>query len=131
MSEFLAILTHGRKLQGAVKDLSIVELEAVAQKLSTIIAVRKQKEAEQQQHELVKKAKLADILQQMQDAGIGMADLQQDTQKKSSKPQKKRPIKYSLKDENGDNHQWTGIGRMPKVYAKAIASGRKLSDFSI
>jgi DNA-binding protein H-NS len=131
MSEFLAILTHGRKLQGAVKDLSIVQLEAVAQKLSTIIAVRKQKEAEQHQHELVKKAKLADILQQMQDAGIGMADLQQDTQKKSLKPQKKRPIKYSLKDENGDNHQWTGIGRMPKVYAKAIASGKTLSDFSI
>jgi DNA-binding protein H-NS len=129
MSEFLAILTHGRKLQGAVKNLSVLELETVAQKLAGIIEVRKQKEAEQQQQDLAKKAKLADILQQMQDAGIEMADLQQDKLKKPGKPQQKRPVKYTLRDEKGDTHQWTGIGRMPKIYSKAIASGKKLSDF--
>ncbi|WP_456095287.1 H-NS family histone-like protein, partial [Paraglaciecola hydrolytica] len=36
MSEFVAILTHGRKLQGAVKELTVEELELVAQKLNNI-----------------------------------------------------------------------------------------------
>jgi DNA-binding protein H-NS len=131
MSEFLAILTHGRKLQGAVKELSVLELESVAQKLDAIIEVRKQKEVEQQRLELAKKEKLADILLQMQEAGIDVADLQQDGAKKPIKPQQKRPIKYKVTDEKGDVHQWTGIGRMPKIYAQAIASGKKLSDFAI
>ena len=29
MSDFLDILTHGRRLQGAVKDLTVEELESV------------------------------------------------------------------------------------------------------
>ena len=32
MSDFLDILTHGRRLQGAVKELSIEELEQVQEK---------------------------------------------------------------------------------------------------
>lgn len=131
MSEFLAILTHGRKLQGAVKQLSVHELETVAQKLNSIIEVKKQNEAQHQQKELAKKAKLADILQQMQVAGIDVADLQQDIVKKSPKPQQKRPIKFKLTDDKGKVHPWTGIGRMPIVYTQAIASGKKLSDFSV
>ena len=43
MSEFLDILTHGRRLQGAVKELSIEELEQVQEKLSGIIEKRKEK----------------------------------------------------------------------------------------
>ncbi|MGO4893444.1 H-NS family histone-like protein [Flavobacterium sp. W21_SRS_FM6] len=131
MLNFLSILTHGRKLQGAVKDLSIEELESVATKLNTIIDARKRKEAQLQQQEAAKKEKLADILQQMQDAGLDVADLHQVSQKPAPKPQKKRPVKYQISDDNGEIHQWTGIGRMPKVYAKAIASGKKLEDFLI
>ena len=44
MSEFLDILTHGRRLQGAVKELSIEELEQVQEKLSGIIEKRKVRE---------------------------------------------------------------------------------------
>ena len=43
MSDFLDILTHGRRLQGAVKELSIEELEQVQEKLSGIIEKRKEK----------------------------------------------------------------------------------------
>jgi len=42
MSDFLDILTHGRRLQGAVKELSIEELEQVQEKLSGIIEKRKE-----------------------------------------------------------------------------------------
>ena len=41
MSEFLEILTHGRRLQGAVKDLSVEELTSVQEKLNNIIEKRK------------------------------------------------------------------------------------------
>ena len=46
MSEFLEILTHGRRLQGAVKDLSVEELTSVQEKLNNIIEKRKEQEAE-------------------------------------------------------------------------------------
>ena len=42
MSEFLEILTHGRRLQGAVKDLSVEELTSVQEKLNNIIEKRKE-----------------------------------------------------------------------------------------
>ena len=45
MSEFLEILTHGRRLQGAVKDLSVEELNSVQDKLNNIIEKRKEQEA--------------------------------------------------------------------------------------
>ena len=43
MNDFLEILTHGRRLQGAVKDLSTAELESVQEKLANIIEKRKEK----------------------------------------------------------------------------------------
>ena len=131
MSEFLAILTHGRKLQGAVKDLSVAELEVVAEKLANIIELRKSKEAELIKQQQAKQEKLADILKQMQEAGLDVADLQQDTVKKVVKAPQKRPVKYKLTDQSGEQHLWTGIGRMPKVFAQAIASGKSLEQFAV
>ena len=48
MNEFLDILTHGRRLQGAVKELSIQELETVQEKLANIIDKRKEKALEEE-----------------------------------------------------------------------------------
>ena len=131
MSEFLTILTHGRKLQGAVKDLSVSELQVVAEKLNNIIESKKAKEAELEQQELAKKEKLADILKQMQEAGLDVSDLHQVTEVKPAKTQQKRPIKYKLVTETGEEVLWTGIGRMPKVFAQAIAQGKALTQFAI
>ena len=131
MSEFLAILTHGRRLQGAVKELTVSELEVVAEKLNNIIELKKTKEAELAQQDVAKQAKLADILKQMQEAGLDVADLHQATDSKPVKTQQKRPVKYKLVAKNGEEHLWTGIGRMPKVYAEAIASGLSLKQFTI
>jgi len=61
MSEFLDILTHGRRLQGAVKELSIEELEQVQEKLSGIIEKRKEKLLEQEKLKKEKLEKLAAI----------------------------------------------------------------------
>ncbi len=133
MSEFLDILTHGRRLQGAVKELSISELEQVRAKLDNIIEKRHEKAAEQEKQAQEKKAKIAEIQKQMEEAGLAVSDLKETSlpASKQGKTGKKRPVKYKLTDESGNEHKWTGIGRMPKVFKEALDGGKSLQDFSI
>jgi DNA-binding protein H-NS len=132
MSDFIGILTHGRRLQGAVKELSVEELESVADKLNTIIENRKTKELEQQEAAKEKNQKLNEILAQLEAAGLDVNDLQKaEPAKKSTKVGKKRPVKYILSDNEGNEHKWTGIGRMPKVFKAALDSGKSLDSFLI
>ncbi|AXT40116.1 H-NS histone family protein [Alteromonas sp. BL110] len=131
MSEFLDILTHGRRLQGAVKELSIEELEQVQEKLSGIIEKRKEKLLEQEKLKKEKLEKLAAIKQQMEEAGLNVEDLQALDTSTNKNVGKKRPVKYKLVDDSGEEHLWTGIGRMPRVYKDALDSGKSLSDYAI
>ena len=131
MSDFIDILTHGRRLQGAVKELSIEELEQVQEKLSGIIEKRKEKLVEQEKLEKEKLEKLAAIKKQMEEAGLNVEDLQALNVETNKKVGKKRPVKYKLVDSKGEEHLWTGIGRMPRVYKDALDSGKSLDDFAI
>ena len=132
MSEFLDILTHGRRLQGAVKELSLEELSLVAEKLGNIIEARKVKEAEKIKAEQEKNDKLNAIKKQLEDAGLDIDDLQSlEGGKKSKRSGQKRPVKYILVDDEGNEHPWTGIGRMPKVYSQALAAGKMLDSFKV
>jgi DNA-binding protein H-NS len=131
MSDFLDILTHGRRLQGAVKELSIEELEQVQEKLSGIIEKRKEKLLEQEKLEKEKLEKLAAIKKQMEEAGLDVEDLQALDTGTNKNVGKKRPIKYKLVDDDGEEHLWTGIGRMPRVYKDALDSGKSLNDYAI
>ena len=131
MSEFIDILTHGRRLQGAVKELSIEELEQIQEKLSGIIEKRKEKQLEQEKLKKEKLEKLAEIKKQMEEAGLNVEDLQALSTDSNKKVGKKRPIKFKLIDSNGEEHLWTGIGRMPRVYKDALDSGKSLDDFAI
>ena len=65
MNDFLEILTHGRRLQGAVKDLSTAELESVQEKLANIIEKRKEKDLEEEKAKQEKLQKIADIQKQL------------------------------------------------------------------
>ena len=132
MNDFTNILTHGRRLQGAVKELSVDELMTVADKLNNIIENRKEKETEQLVEQEAKQEKLNNILAQLEDAGLGVDDLRRlEPAKKSARTGQKRPIKYKLTDNEGKEHTWTGIGRMPKVYAAALESGKSLDQYLI
>ena len=131
MSDFLDILTHGRRLQGAVKELSIEELEQVQEKLSGIIEKRKEKLLEQEKLKNEKLEKLAAIKQQMEEAGLNVEDLQALDTGTNKNVGKKRPVKYKLVDDKGEEHLWTGIGRMPRVYKDALDSGKSLNDYAI
>lgn len=131
MNEFLDILTHGRRLQGAVKELSIQELESIKEKLSSIIKKRKEKALEQEKAEKEKREKLAQIKKQMEEAGLNVEDLQALNTDTNKKMGKKRPVKYKLIDKDGNEHPWTGIGRMPRVYKEALDSGKSLDEYSV
>lgn len=132
MNEFIKTLTHGRKLQGALKDLSIQELEEVVVKLRNIIETRKQKESEKMAAEKEKLDKIAEIQKQLQDAGISFEDLASNSVLPTSKRAgQKRPVKYSITDADGETHNWTGIGRMPRVFAEQVEAGKDLEEFSV
>ena len=131
MNEFLDILTHGRRLQGAVKELSIQELETVQEKLAKIIDKRKEKALEEEKVGQEKRAKLEEIKKQMEEAGLNFEDLQSLNEDAPKKVGKKRPVKYKLTDSEGVTHPWTGIGRMPRVYKEALESGKSLEDYSV
>jgi DNA-binding protein H-NS len=132
MSEFIEILTHGRKLQGAVKTLTIEELESIATKLHNIIEKRREKEQALIQQQQEKRQKAAEIKKQMEEAGLDLTDLEAISgETKAPKKTKKRPIKYAITDENGETVKWTGIGRMPRVFKNALDNGQQLSDFSV
>lgn len=132
MSAFLDIFTHGRKLQGAIKTLSIEELEATVEKLQNIIEQRKQKQATLLAEQQQKQQKINELRQQIEDAGLDISDFAElSPSKKAPKSQQKRPVKYQLKDSDGQTHQWTGIGRMPLVFKSALDSGKDLSHFKI
>ena len=131
MSEFLEILTHGRRLQGAVKDLSVEELNSVQDKLNNIIEKRKEQEAELIKAQQEKLAKLEEIKKQMEEAGIDFTDLQEVAEAKPKrKSGKKRPVKYKI-TVDGETVAWTGVGRMPVVFKDALAKGQSLEDFAI
>lgn len=132
MNDFLSILTHGRRLQGAVKDLSMEELEEVLVKLKNIIETRKLKEEKKKEEEEAKKAKIKEIQEQLAAAGISYEDLTELAEKSVSKRVgQKRPVKYRLEDKDGEVHNWTGIGRMPRVFKDVVDSGKDLEDYRI
>ena len=85
-------------------------------------------------NEMLKKEKLeklAAIKKQMEEAGLNVEDLQALNTDVNKKVGKKRPVKYKLVDETGEEHLWTGIGRMPRVYREALDSGKSLDDYAI
>ena len=125
------IFTHGRRLQGAVKDLSTTELESVQGKLANIIEKRKQKEREEQKVQQEKLEKIAAIQKQMNEAGLDVSDFGEASSDKKKTTGQKRPVKYKYTGSDGEVHSWTGVGRMPKVFKQAIEQGKSLEDFSI
>ncbi|GGF81503.1 H-NS histone family protein [Alteromonas lipolytica] len=131
MSDFLDILTHGRRLQGAVKELTVEELISVNEKLAAIIEKRKEQEAELIKAQQEKLAKLEEIKKQMAEAGIDVADLQDVVETKPKrKAGQKRPVKYKI-TVDGETTAWTGVGRMPVVFKDALEKGQSLEDFAI
>lgn len=135
MSEFISILTHGRRLKAAVKDLSVAELKDVQAKLDKVIADRAEEEAEQRRLEAEKAQKVAEIKKAMAAAGLDASDIVDELAPAAAKPARKKrapkPPKYAIVDANGVRVTWTGQGRMPNALKEATAKGHNLDKYLI
>lgn len=136
MSDFINIINHERRLNAALKDLSVNELKEVQEKLANVVSKREQQEAELERERKEKREKIAELKRTMQEAGIDISDILEEEigGKALKKPKRKRapkPAKYEFRDENGERKTWTGQGRMPKALQNAVENGRPLEDFLI
>ncbi|RYV02172.1 histone [Shewanella sp. OPT22] len=128
MSDFLEILTHGRRFKAAVKDLSIEELEDLATKLDKIIVERKELAELESKANAERDAKIEAIRKQMEEIGLSVDDL--GGVKSAPKKRAPRPPKYEI-TVDGETIRWTGQGRMPTVFKSEVDSGKSLDDFLI
>ena len=128
MTDFLAILTHGRKFKAAVIDLSHAELKLFQDKLNKLIDDREAQEAADLEMNAERNDQIDAIRKQMAELGLSTDDL--DAVKAPKKKRDPRPAKYKI-EVDGETVTWTGQGRMPTVFKKELDEGFDLSDFLI
>jgi DNA-binding protein H-NS len=131
MSDFLDILTHGRRFKAAVKELSIEDLRDLAVKLDKVIVEREEEAKADEAANAERNARIAEILAQIENSGLSIEDLGEVTATKSA-PKKRapRPAKYQI-TVDGELIQWTGQGRMPTVFKKEVDAGKSMDSFLI
>ncbi|WP_299787779.1 H-NS family nucleoid-associated regulatory protein [uncultured Shewanella sp.] len=130
MSDFLEILTHGRRFKAAVKELTLEDLKELATKLDKIISER-EAEAEAVNAAMAERnAQIDEIRKQMEAVGLSIDDLGAAAIKPAPKKRAPRPAKYTI-DVNGETITWTGQGRMPTVFKNELDKGRTMDDFLI
>lgn len=130
MSEFLDILTHGRRFKAAVKELSVEDLKDVAVKLEKIIAEKAQQAEEESAAMAERNAKIEEIRLQMEAVGLSIDDLGAVATKAAPKKRAPRPAKYKIVVD-GETVTWTGQGRTPTVFKNELDNGKSLEDFLI
>ncbi|MPY21246.1 H-NS histone family protein [Shewanella psychropiezotolerans] len=130
MSDFLEILTHGRRFKAAVKELSIEDLKELAVKLDKVISERDSQAEAEAEATAERNAKIDEIRKQMEAVGLSIDDLGASAVKPAPKKRAPRPAKYAI-DVNGEAITWTGQGRMPTVFKTELDKGRSMDDFLI
>lgn len=128
MSDGLAVFGHIRTLKKHAKEYSLEQLYEMQQKFATVIASIEEDLKTQEAEEKARREKIASFKAMMDEEGLTMDDL---AAFESEQRVSKRPVKYCLVDEDGKEHFWTGIGRMPVVYRKALEGDKTLKDFEI
>ncbi len=128
MSDFLEILTHGRRFKAAVKELSVEELQDLATKLDNIIVEREELAELESKANAERNEKIDAIRKQMEEIGLSVDDL--GDVKSAPKKRAPRPAKYEITVDD-ELIQWTGQGRMPTVFKNEVDKGRSLEEFLI
>ncbi|AFI90908.1 H-NS family nucleoid-associated regulatory protein [Pectobacterium parmentieri] len=133
MSEALKVLNNIRTLRAQAREIDLVTLEEMLEKLTVIVEDRREEEASAQQQNAERQAKIEALRAQLLEDGIDPSELlgSASTAKSTKSKREPRPAKYKYVDENGNEKLWTGQGRTPKAIAAAIESGKKLEEFKI
>lgn len=128
MTEFLAILTHGRKFKVAVGELDLGELTSFQEKLTKLIDDRENEAAAALEMNAERNTQITAIRKQIAELGLSTEDIE--TVKASKKKRYPRPVKYKI-EINNETTTWTGQGRIPTVLKKELDEGFTLEDFLI
>ncbi|QTL94394.1 H-NS family nucleoid-associated regulatory protein [Aeromonas jandaei] len=133
MSEFLKVLLNIRSLRAALRELSLEQVKEAHEKIEAIYLERLELAEKEQAANAEHQQKLAEFQAMLAQAGIDPAELVGCTPATAAAAKAKRaprPPKYRYVD-NGQEHTWTGQGRMPKYLTQQIAQGRQLDSFLI
>lgn len=136
MNEIIKTLLNIRSLRAYSRELTLEQLQEALKKLSTVVEERREEEAKNQEQELLKEAKLAEIMRQIKEQGLDSSEVISAlaSTTASNKPKSKRaprPAKYKYIDASGSEQFWTGQGRTPSVIQTALDNGQSLDDFLI
>ncbi|MGL6419569.1 H-NS family histone-like protein [Aeromonas allosaccharophila] len=133
MNEFLKVLLNVRSLRAALRELSLEQLQEAHEKIESIYLERLEQAEKEQAANAEHQQKLAEFQAMLAQAGIDPTELLGSAPAAATAAKAKRaprPPKYRYVD-NGQEHTWTGQGRMPKYLAQQLEQGRQLDDFLI
>jgi DNA-binding protein H-NS len=133
VNEFLKVLLNVRSLRAALRELSLEQLQEAHEKIESIYLERLEQAEKEQAANAEHQQKLAEFQAMLAQAGIDPTELVGSAPAAATAAKAKRaprPPKYRYVD-NGQEHTWTGQGRMPKYLAQQLEQGRQLDDFLI
>lgn len=136
MSELLKTLNNVRSLRVFAREVSLEQLEAVAEKLAVVIEEKRQAVELEKAEKAKRLADLKKYKELLEKDGISAEELvallgNTATETKKREPRAPRPAKYKYVNENGEQKTWTGQGRTPFAIQKALDAGKSLKDFEI
>ncbi|WP_159654400.1 H-NS family histone-like protein [Vibrio atypicus] len=137
MSELTKTLLNIRSLRAFGRELTLEQLEEALDKLTIVVAERKEAEEEERAAAAEQEAKLSAIAEQIAKDGIDVealiSALAGESKGKAKVKSKRapRPAKYEYADANGETKTWTGQGRTPSAIQEQLDAGKSLEDFLI
>ena len=124
MSDFADIARNKNRLRAACKDLSVEQMQTMADNLAEFVSKRAEEEAAAQAAMAEQVAKKQEILAAMRAAGLSPEDFAaEEAPVKVKKPRKPVAAQYRVTDANGEAHEWSGRGRTPKVFQAYFDNG--------
>lgn len=128
----LKALNNLRVLRAQAREIELDVLNEMLEKLSVVVAERREEEEAEQALQREKADKLAKYKEMLMNDGIDISELVDlPTETKAKAKRAPRPAKYQYTDENGETKSWTGQGRTPSPIKKALDAGGSLDDFLI
>ena len=137
MSELTKTLLNIRSLRAFARELTLEQLEEALDKLTTVVAERKEAEEAERAAAAEQEAKLAAIAEQISKDGIDVEALisalagESKTKSKAKTKRAPRPAKYKYTDASGEEKTWTGQGRTPSSIQEQLDAGKSLDEFLI
>lgn len=133
MNDTLKSLNNIRTLRAQAREIALVELEDILEKLTVVVDEHRQDNEVTKAASREKAEKLAKYREMLLQDGIDPQELLASDKAESKSREKRapRPAKYKFTDENGHEKFWTGQGRTPSAIKTAIDAGKSIDDFLI